>query len=65
MPRIDYTVSDSAGRQVQKGDSVTLTITGEVRSVSRDGLVMIKTPDGTITGFFPQYQKMHKLETGV
>lgn len=64
MPsRGDYTTKDSFGSEVHKGDTVTLTITGEVRSVSRDGQVIIKTDDGTITAYYPQYQAMQKHRT--
>lgn len=58
--RTDYTVKDSAGTEVHKGDRVTVTFTAEVRNVSRDGYVLLKSPEGTITGWYPYYQKMHK-----
>lgn len=55
-----YTTTDSFGSTVQKGDQVTLTMTGEVRSVSRDGIVVIRMSDGTVTAFYPSYQAMQK-----
>lgn len=61
MPtRGDYTTKDYHDNEVHKGDTVTIAFTGEVRSVSRDGLVILRTPDGTTTAFYPQYQTMLK-----
>lgn len=60
MPRTEYTTQDSAGFEVKKGDRVTVSFTGEVRSVSRDGTTVIRTGDGTVTAYYRQYQTMHK-----
>lgn len=60
-PRSDYTTHDTAGYIVKAGDKVTIAFEAEVRSVSRDGLVIVKTANGGITAFYPDYQAMHKL----
>lgn len=58
--RGDYTIHDADGAEVRKGDQVTITMTGEVRSVSRDGLVVVQCPDGTITAYYPKYQTLRR-----
>lgn len=61
----EYTTKDTAGFEVKKGDQVTIAFTGEVRSVSRDGMVMVKCADGTLAGFYPNYQAMHKIHPSI
>jgi hypothetical protein len=60
----EYTTKDSLGFEVKKGDQVTIQFAGEVRTVSRDGVVVIKLPNGTITAWYPDHQQMRKLHDG-
>lgn len=65
MRNAEYTTKDSLGIEIKKGDQVSIAFTGEVRSVTRDGLVIVRTPDGTITAFYPSYQRMQKLDPSI
>ena len=61
MPRLDYTGKDSAGHQLNKGDTVLITYPAEVTRVWRDGTVTIRMSDGTITAFYPEYMHMERV----
>lgn len=61
MPaRKEYTRTDNAGFEVRKGDTVTVAFEGVVRSVDRDGRMVLKTPQGFFTSYDPDYQGLTK-----
>lgn len=55
-----YTIRDVRNAEVQKGDQVTITFTGEVREVTREGNLVVKSPNGYITAVIPSFQNVIK-----
>lgn len=61
MPaRKEYTVKDAVGETIRKGDTVRVGFEGTVRSVTRDGYLVLKMSDGTIAHYDPTYQRLYK-----
>lgn len=57
----NYTITDNGGFSVGEGDTVRVSFEGVVRSVTRDGYLILKTPDGTLAHFDPSYQGLLKI----
>jgi hypothetical protein len=61
MPtRGNYTTTDNAGFKVEKGDRVLITYEAEVRSIERDGRMVVLS-HGFTTMFDPAYQGVVKI----
>lgn len=59
--RKKYTVTDNAGFAVAEGDTVRVSFEGVIRSVTKDGFLILRTPDGTLAHFDPTYQGLLKI----
>lgn len=60
-PRKEYTRLDNAGFIVRKGDRVTIAFEAEVREVLASGMMVVRTPEGVITSYSPDYQGLLKI----
>lgn len=56
-----YTVNDNAGFAVAKGDTVRVGFEGVVTDITKDGYLILRTPNGTLAHFDPNYQGVVKI----
>jgi hypothetical protein len=57
----DYTIQDATGATITKGDTVRVGFEGVVRSVTREGWLVLRMSDGTTAHYDPTYQRLVRL----